>query len=199
MEWSVAIGIDTHKHTHTAVACDGLARQLDSLEIPACLAGYRRLLGWAEQLGQPACSVEGTGSYGAGLARFLLAAGAPVFECERPQRRDRRRGKSDLVDAALAARRLVVDDGLSGVRGDGVREDLRLLLLERRSATAARTAALNQLHAVMVTAPERLRQRLERRRGGGLGHACAQLRPTVDSQHAAVLARPGATSAQPES
>jgi hypothetical protein len=141
MEWSVAIGVDTHKRTHAAVACDRVGRQLDSLQIPACLAGYRRLLAWAEALGQPAFSVEGSGSYGAGLARFLVAAAVPVVECERPHRRDCRRGKSDLIDAALAARKLVAGDGLSGLRGDGVREDLRLLLLERRSAATARAAA----------------------------------------------------------
>jgi transposase len=191
MEWSVAIGVDTHKHGHLAVACDLLGRQLDNLQIPACVAGYRRLLAWAEALGQPAFSVEGSGSYGAGLARFLVAAGVPVVECERPQRRDRRRGKSDLIDAALAARKLLNGDGLSRLRGEGVREDLRLLLLERRSAATARTAALNQLHAVVVTAPERLRRRLDRRGGGALGHACARLRPSVGSHHAAVLARLG--------
>src|SRR5262245_396685 len=191
MEWSVAIGVDTHKEARAAVACDRLGRQLDSLEIPASLAGYRRLLGWAQALGRPACSVEGSGSCGAGLARFLVAAGIPVVECERPQRRDRRRGKSDLIDAALAARKLVAGDDLSGLRGDGVREDLRLLLLERRSAATARAAALNQLHAVVVTAPERLRRRLDRYTGGALGEACARVRPSAESHHAAVLARLG--------
>jgi transposase len=191
MEWSVAIGVDTHKEAHAAVACDRLGRQLDSLEIPASLAGYRRLLGWAQALGRPAFSVEGSGSYGAGLARFLVAAGIPVVECERPQRRDRRRGKSDLIDAALAARRLVTGDGLSGLRGDGVREDLRLLLLERRSAATARAAALNQLHAVIVTAPERLRRRLDHHAGRTLGQACAKLRPSAESHHGVVLARLG--------
>jgi len=191
MEWSVAIGVDTHKDTHAAVACDRLGRQLDSLQIPACLAGYRQLLAWAEALGQPAFSVEGSGSYGVGLARFLVEAGISVVECERPHRRDRRRGKSDLIDAALAARKLVLGDGLSGLRGGGVREDLRLLLLERRSAATARTAALNQLHAVLVTAPERLRRRLDRLGSGALGHACARLRPSAESRHAAVLARLG--------
>ena len=191
MEWSVAIGVDTHKDAHAAVACDRLGRQLDSLQIPACAAGYRKLLAWAEALGRPAFSIEGSGSYGAGLARFALAAGVPVFECERPQRRDRRRGKSDLIDAALAARKLVTDDGLSRLRGDGVREDLRLLLLERRSAANARAAALNQLHAVLLTAPERLRRGLGRRAGGALGRACARLRPSGNSHHAIVLARLG--------
>src|SRR5262245_10993549 len=120
MEWSVAIGVDTHKHGHAAVACDRLGRRLDSGQIPACVAGCRLLLAWAEALGQPAFSVEGSGSYGVGLARFLVAAGVPVVECERPQRRDRRHGKSDLIDAALAARRLLSGDGLSELRGDGV-------------------------------------------------------------------------------
>ena len=87
MEWSVAIGVDTHKEVHAAGACDRLGRELDSLQVPACLAGYRRLLAWAERFGQPAFSIEGSGSYGAGLARFVVAAGVPVFECERPERR----------------------------------------------------------------------------------------------------------------
>src|ERR1043165_2134773 len=121
MERSVAIGVDTHKHGHLAVACDLLGRQLEGLQIPACVAEYRRLLAWAEALGQPAFSVEGCGSYGAGLARFLVEAGVPVVECERPQRRGRRRGKSDLIDAALAARKLLNGDGLSRLRGEGVR------------------------------------------------------------------------------
>ncbi len=191
MEWSVAIGVDTHKDAHTAVACDRLGRQLDSLQVTACLAGYRALLAWAKELGRPAFSIEGSGSYGAGLARFVVAAGVPVFECERPQRRDPRRGKSDLIDAALAARKLVAEDGLSQLRGDGVRDDLRLLLLERRSAANARAAALNQLHAVLLTAPERLRRRLRHHSGAALGRACARLQPRDESQHAAVLARLG--------
>src|SRR5712692_9026612 len=160
MQWSVAIGVDTHKDAHVAVACDSLGRQLGSVRMSASAAGYLGLLEWAQALGRPAFAIEGSGSYGAGLARFLVAAGAVVFECERPQRRDRRRGKSDLIDAAVAARRLVAGDGLSQLRGDGDRDDLRLLLLERRSGQAARTAALNQLHAVLVAAPERLRRRL---------------------------------------
>jgi transposase len=139
MEWTVAIGVDTHKEAHVAVALDALGAQLDSREIAATPAGYRGLLSWSQALGVPAFAVEGAGSYGAGLARFLERADVAVYECERPRRQERRRGKSDLVDAALAARRLLARERLSLPRGGGRREDLRLLLLERRSAMQART------------------------------------------------------------
>ena len=145
MEWTVAIGVDTHKEVHVAVALDALGAQLDSREIATTPAGYRSLLSWAQELGVPAFAVEGTGSYGAGLVRFLERAGVSVFECERPRRQERRRGKSDLIDAALAARRLLSGERLSLPRGGGRREDMRLLLLERRGAMQARNAALNQL------------------------------------------------------
>jgi transposase len=100
-----------------------------------------------------------------------------VYECERPRRQERRRGKSDLIDAALAARRLLGGEGLSLPRGGGRREDLRLLLLERRSAMQARTAALNQLSALLVTAPDHLRARLGALSGDRLAQAAARLRP----------------------
>lgn len=166
MQWTVAIGVDTHKEIHVAVALDALGAQLDSREIPTTRSGYQRLLSWAQELGVPAFAVEGTGSYGAGLVRFLEGAGVSVYECERPRRQERRRGKSDLLDAALAARKLLAGERLSLPRGGGRREDLRLLLLERRSAMQARTAALNQLSAVLVTAPEQVRERLGGLSGG---------------------------------
>jgi transposase len=125
MEWTVAIGVDAHTQRHVAVALDAYGGQLDSEEIPTAPAGYRRLLSWAQELGVPAFAIEGTGSYGAGLVRFLKQAEVVVYECERPWRQDRRRGKNDLIDAALAARRLLTGEGLSLPRGDGRREDLR--------------------------------------------------------------------------
>jgi transposase len=177
MEWTVAIGVDTHKDVHVAVALDAIGGQLDSQEIPTTPAGYRRLLAWAQELGVPAFAIEGTGSYGAGLVRFLNGAEVAVYECERPRRQERRRGKNDLIDAASAARRLIVGDGLSLPRGDGRREDLRLLLLERRGAMQARNAALNQLSALVVTAPEHVRERLGALSGERLAQAAARLRP----------------------
>jgi transposase len=177
MQWTVAIGVDTHKDVHVAVALDVFGAQLDSREIATTPAGYRSLLSWAQELGVPAFAIEGTGSYGAGLVRFLERAGVSVYECERPRRQERRRGKSDLLDAALAARKLLGGDGLSFPRGGGRREDLRLLLLERRSAMRARNAALNQLSALLVTAPDHLRARLGALSGDRLAHAAARLRP----------------------
>jgi transposase len=186
MSWTVAIGIDTHKHEHVAVACDALGRQLDSRSLAATSRGYLALWRWAHELGEPAFAVEGAGSYGAGLARFLAAAGALVYESERPQRRERRRGKSDPIDAAIAARRLLAGEGLSRLRGGGAREDLRLLLLERRGLVRAETAALNQLHAVLVAAPARVRERLGSLGGGRLLRACARLRACGDQERVLV-------------
>jgi transposase len=97
----------TRTKTYVAVALDALGVRLDSREIAATAAGYRSLLCWAQEFGVPAFTIEGTGSYGAGLVRFLERAGVDVCECERPRRQERRRGKSDLIDAALAARRLL--------------------------------------------------------------------------------------------
>jgi transposase len=168
MAWTVAIGIDTHKDAHVAVALDRLGAGQGSITISADAKGYLALWRWARELGEPAFAIEGTGGYGAGLAGFLLAAGAEVYECERPRRAERRRGKSDLIDATLAASRLLSGERLARVRGGGVREDLRLLLLERRGAIRARTAALNQLQAVVVTAPEEVRARLRGRAGDAL-------------------------------
>lgn len=180
MEWTVAIGVDTHRDAHVAVAVDRLGAQIDSREIATTREGYRSLLAWALELGIPAFAVEGAGSYGAGLVRFLERAGVSVYECERPRRQERRRGKSDLIDAALAARRLVAGEGLSIPRGGGRREELRLLLLERRSAVQARTAALNQLGSLLVTAPDELRDRLGALSGERLAAAAARLRPSSD-------------------
>ena len=176
MGWTVAIGIDTHRDGHVAVALDRFGGGRGSLVFSADAKGYLALWRWAQELGEPVFAIEGTGSYGAGVARFLVAAGAEVYECERPRRAERRRGKSDLIDATLAAGRLLSEASLPRLRGGGVREDLRLLLLERRGAVRARTAALNQLQAVVVTAPEALRSRLRGLRGQQLTLVAARVR-----------------------
>src|SRR5262249_37504112 len=180
MEGTVAIGVDTHKEGDRPVALDALGAQLDSRQIAATPAGYRGLLSWAGELGTPVFAIEGTGSYGAGLARFLISAGVKVFECERPRRGERRRGKSDLIDAALAARRLLSGERLSLPRGAGRREELRLLLLERRGAMQARNAALNHLGAVLVPAPDPIRACLGALSGDRLARAAARLRPGAE-------------------
>jgi transposase len=94
MEWTVAIGVDTHKEVDVAVAFDAFGAQLDSREIETTQAGYARLLSWAQELGVPAFAIEGAGSYGAGLVRFLKRAEVVVCECERPRRQDRGAGRT---------------------------------------------------------------------------------------------------------
>jgi transposase len=180
MSWTVAIGIDTHRDRHSACALDRLGRVVATFELRADAGGYRALAEWARSLGEPAFALEGSGSYGVGLARYLAEAGERVYECERPTRRDQRRGKSDQLDAAAAARRLLAGEGLAELRGFGAREQLRLLLLERRSARTASTAALNQLHAIVITAPAPLRARLEHRHGLPLAKTAAGLRSHED-------------------
>jgi len=114
---------------------------------------------------------------GIGLALNPTCLPPPLRSAGRPRRQERRRGKNDLMDAALAARRLLAGEGLSLPRGDGRREDLRLLLLERRGAIQARNATLNQLSALVVTAPEHVRERLGGLSGERLAEAAARLRP----------------------
>lgn len=118
---------------------------------------------WAKAYGPiERVGIEGTGSYGAGLARWLGARGLVVVEVDRPNRRTRRRqGKSDAVDAEAAARAAQAGTASGQPKaGDGHVEAIRALRIARRSATGARTQAANQLHALVVTAPAELRTRL---------------------------------------
>jgi transposase len=99
----ITVGVDTHLDVHVAHASDQLGCRVDTLSIPTTLTGYQDLLAWARGLGEPiAWGVEGTGSYGAALARFLAAQGQVVLEVNRPDRQARRRhGKSDPLDAEV--------------------------------------------------------------------------------------------------
>ena len=106
-------------------------------------------------------AIEGTGSYGAGLARFLIAQGERVVEIDRPRRREGRAGaKSDALDAIRAAREALGREQLAAPRLAGQRDGLRALLMTREGAVLARTAAINQLRALIVVAPEPLRGEL---------------------------------------
>jgi transposase len=165
-EVAVILGVDTHLDFHTAVAVDHLGRRLGEASVPTTLQGYERLLCWAEDFGPVRCAgVEGTSSYGAGLARHLEARGIEVLEVERPEhrRRSSRRNleKSDPSDAERAARAVLAGEA-SGVpkSADGRVEMIRALRAARRSAIKARTQAANQLQSLRVTAPEQLRHRL---------------------------------------
>jgi transposase len=181
----VVLGVDTHLDMHVAVALDGLGRRLGELAVPTTAKGYGALLRWAEEFGLVGCAaVEGTGSYGAGLARHLKAAGIAVVEVERPKRRHlRRNGKSDPIDAERAAR-AVLSGETAGVpkSGDGRVEMIRTLRGARRSAVKARVQAANLLKAMLVTAPEVLRQRLGGLQTKELIGVVARFRPARDPE-----------------
>lgn len=176
-------GIDTHADTHTVAALDELGRLLGQATFPACTAGYEQLLTWLKGHGQViAVGIEGTGSYGAGLARHLHAHGITLIEVDRPDRRARRKhGKSDPADAVAAARAVLsgTATGTPKTR-DGVVESIRALRVARKGALKARTAALNALGQSVLTAPAPLREQLAGLSKADLVATCARLRPTHD-------------------
>src|SRR3712207_458610 len=130
----IIIGVDTHKHVHAAVAIDALGTRLGTVTVPAGGEGYRTLETWARSLGPVwAFGVEGTGSYGAGLSRFLRERGHAVLEVNRPDRRLRReKGKSDPLDAEGAARAVL----------SGAVEMIRHLKVARDTAVKGQTQAM---------------------------------------------------------
>lgn len=176
----VYAGVDTHKHTHHVAVIDGVGRELGDREFPATAAGYRAAGSWLASF-EPlkAVGVEGTGSYGAGLARHLTAAGLTVLEVDHPDRADRRRrGKSDPLDAYAAAR--AAASGRAGGEPksrDGIIEAIRALRVARTSAVKARTQTINQIKALVTTAPQHLREQLGPLSTTRLVEACARLRP----------------------
>jgi transposase len=164
----IAVGVDTHKNSHFAVALDRFGGLLGELEIEVGPAGYGELERWAAVLAADhrlCFGIEGAGSYGAGLCEHLQGAGYPVVEVERPRRQERRSGKSDRIDALAAARKVLGGEGLSTPRAGGVRTALAALLVVYRSCVAERTRVLNQLQSLHTTAPVALRERIGE--GGG--------------------------------
>lgn len=173
----VVIGVDTHKQTHTAAVVTLTGAVLDHLTVPADPKGYRRLIAFAGAHKGRLWAVEGTGSFGAGLTTVLLARSERVVEVDRPQRPARRGGvKSDDIDAVRAARQVLAGQGVSDPRCRGQREAIRVLLATRAQAVDFRTRAISALHALVVSAPETLRERLRGLPLGQLLHTCAALR-----------------------
>jgi transposase len=163
-EFLVTGGVDTHLDLHVAAALNHLGGVLATASFPTTTAGYRKLLAWLRSFGTVGrVGVEGTGSYGAALARHLTIEGVEVSEVSRPNRQVRRRhGKTDVVDAIAAARAVMSGEASATPKThDGAVESLRMLKLLQRSANKARTQALNQLRSTLVTAPPELRARLQ--------------------------------------
>jgi transposase len=176
----VVIGVDTHRDSHALalVRCrDGVL--IAAQELPANRAGYRAALRLGKRSGaRRLWALEGTGSYGAGLARFLAERGERVCEVERPAREgSRRRLKSDSLDALRAARAALAGHALASPRAAGRRAALRVLLQAREGAVAIRRSGLNQLRALVVSAPEELRERLRGQSREALVGTCSRLRP----------------------
>lgn len=160
----IIIGVDTHKEVHAAVAISGLGAHLGALSIQANASGYRHLESWAMSLGPVrAIGIEGTGSYGAGLCRFLRGRGREVLEVNRPNRQLRhKKGKSDTVDAESAARAVLSGQATASPKsGDSVVEMIRHLKVARDTAVKARTQAMQTMKAMIVSAPAVLREELD--------------------------------------
>ena len=177
---AVTGGVDTHADMHVAAALDPIGGLLGVEEFPVTPAGYARLLGWLGGFGTVALvGIEGTGSYGAGLARHVTAAGIRVVEVDRSDRQDRRRqGKSDPLDAVSAARAAQSGRARGAPKGrDGAVEAIRALMVAKRSARSERTQTINQARALVLTGPDDLRTRFAGHTAAGLVSGLASLRP----------------------
>jgi transposase len=156
-------GVDTHKDLHMAAVVDEQDRVLGTECFPSTRQGYRLMLAWMRAFGEVMrVGVECTGSYGAGLLRYLQKSGVTVLEVTTPDKTDRRkRGKDDVIDAqnaahaAFAGKRTVTPKSR-----DGMIESLRVLKVCRKTAVAARRVALQMIHTTLVAAPDELREPL---------------------------------------
>ena len=174
----VVLGVDTHKDAHVAAVATRVGAILATQSFPATAAGYRELLDWARRFGTVTrAGVEGTGSYGAALTRHLLAQGIEVFDVNRPDKTARRQqGKTDSVDAQAAARAVVSGRATAQAKtGDGPVQIARLYKLAKDSAIKARTQAINQLKAVLISADPALRETLTPLSNPDLFRRCTQL------------------------
>jgi transposase len=190
-------GVDTHKDFHVAAAKDCLGRDLGTEKFPATQAGYTALLEWLQAFGPvTAVGVEGTGCYGAGITTHLLHHGVTVVEVNRPNRQKRRRtGKSDVKDAIAAAAAAQSGDATAAPRPrTGPVESVRVLKETRDHLVKARTAALNTLHALIITAPPHLRETLTGMTTGVLiGHCAEFAPPALPTKHSRGTTRAHAT------
>src|SRR4051812_3944842 len=179
-DFEVTLGIDTHLEQHAAAVLDSVGRVLGTASFAATSDGYERLLTWASSFGLVTrAGVEGTGSYGAGIARFLQATGVEVIEVTRAARADRRhQGKTDPLDAQAAA--MVVLAGRATAtpkERSGIVESIRLLRIARQTAVKSRSQAVIQIKSILVAAPEELRARRRALKPPQLIDRCAPARP----------------------
>ena len=187
----VVLGVDTHLDRHVGVIVDGLGKFLGNLSIETNPTGYQQLLKWAQSFGDlQRAGVEGTGTYGAGLARFLSEQGVQVLEINRPDRSMRRfRGKSDPTDAESAARTVLSGSSCAIPKlQSGAAEAMRIVSVARRSAIKARTQAINQLRSLLISAPDKIRVKLWRTKPAECVKCCVHLRTLGESNWSITLA-----------
>ncbi len=189
---SVTGGVDTHLDVHVAAAVDHLGGVLATESFPTNAAGYRRLLTWLRAFGPlHKVGVEGTGSYGSALARYLTEQDVTVLEVGRPNRQVRRRhGKTDVIDAIAAARAVLSGEASATPKShDGPVECLRVLKVVQRSANKNRTQSLNQLRNLIATAPDGLRSKLRALKTAELISTCASFRIGSDDDSLLAITR----------
>jgi transposase len=177
----VVIGVDPHKHSHTAaIVAAATGKKLDSHTVTADPAGFAELLETVDRhVGSRCWVIEGCGSWGRGLAAWLLANGETVREIDCPRRPARRMGKkNDDLDATRAAREALGREDLAEPRCTGDRDVLAALLVARRSAIEMATSTERQLHALASTCPEQLGERLRGLKTYRLVTTCVRWRPT---------------------
>lgn len=175
-------GVDTHRDHHAGAVVDHLGRVLATAIFPTTPTGYRQLANWIRSYGTvDKIGVEGTGSYGKSLTRVLTGMGINVVEVTRTNRQHRRRyGKNDVTDAIAAARAVLSGQATATPRGQDHSEALRILRIGRKSAVNHRTRIINQMKAVIITAPPNLRTRLDGLTNIQLVNTCTRFRPGPD-------------------
>jgi transposase len=189
---AVTGGVDTHLDLNVVAAVDGLGGLLGVTEFPAATPGHAHALAWLQSQGRLVkVGVEGTSSYGVGLARHLRAAGVEVIEVDRPNRQSRRRtGKSDPADAIEAAR--VALSGRAqgaGKTKDGNAEAIRALVVAKRSARDTKVKTLNQIRNLVYTGPDDLREQLKDVSRQRLAAEAAALRPRTGKDQVGISTR----------
>ncbi len=191
IQHEIILGVDTHLDTHVGVVIDSCGKVLDALSIETSITGYHQLLKWARSFGNvQRAGVEGTGTYGAGLAQVLGDHGIDVREINRPDRSMRRfRGKSDPTDTESAARSVLSGNALTIPKlRSGAAEAMRIASVATRSAVKARTQTINQLRALLVSAPERVRVKLWKTKSEQCVESCVWLRTLGESRSLKTLA-----------
>jgi transposase len=177
-------GVDAHADTHQVAALDDRGGLLGTNSFPTTTPGYRQLLDWLCRFGPvEVVAVESTGSYAAGLVRYLRQHDIRVLEVNQPHAHTRRRrGKSDPIDAEMAARLALAGKATTVPKQtDGIVESIRQLRVARNSAVKARSAAMVQLGELIITAPQEIREQLsDRKTVRGKVSLCRRLRPSTN-------------------